>query len=204
MDQGFEELAKDESLAVIGGVGRMTQVHGVAEKYAEGLRHLGRLGWQIAPEVSFAIMGERGVIDLLAWHAPTRTLLVIELKTEIVDIGELVGVVDRKTRLAERIGRERGWYPLTVATWVVVGEGPTNRRRVAAHAAILRAAFPTDGRSMRKWLAAPSGRVAALSFFSDDRPSNVKPGFASQKRVRGPRASAAERKTGGNGGGSTH
>jgi len=48
----------------------------------------------IAPEVSFAIYGERGVIDILAWHAPTRTLLVIELKTEIVDVNDLMGKMD--------------------------------------------------------------------------------------------------------------
>lgn len=35
------------------------------------------------PEVSFSIYGQRGVIDILAWHAATRSLLVIELKTEM-------------------------------------------------------------------------------------------------------------------------
>lgn len=49
------------------------------------------------PEVSFSIYGERGVIDLLAWHGPSRTLLVIELKTEVVDAAEMLGVLDRKT-----------------------------------------------------------------------------------------------------------
>jgi len=34
-------------------------------------------GWQPAPEVSFAYFGERGVIDILAFHHPTRRLLVI-------------------------------------------------------------------------------------------------------------------------------
>ena len=51
--------------------------------------------------------GERGVIDILAWHAATRTLLVIELKTEIVDINELMGTVDRKRRLAATVAREQ-------------------------------------------------------------------------------------------------
>ncbi len=38
-------------------------------------RHLARLpGWQWRPEVSFSIYGERGVIDILAWHAATRSL----------------------------------------------------------------------------------------------------------------------------------
>jgi transcriptional regulator with XRE-family HTH domain len=154
-------------------------------------RWLRRLGWEVAPEVSFAISGERGWIDLLAWHAPTRTVLVIELKTEIVDLQELLGVVDRKTRLAARIGRDRGWNAAIVATWVVVAEGPTNRRRVAAHQALLRTALPDDGRTMRRWLRSPSGRVAALSFFSYDRGGNARSALSGPKRVRRPAAAAS-------------
>ena len=45
----------------------------------------------LAPEVSFSIYGERGVIDILAWHPGRRALLIIELKTDIVDVNELVG-----------------------------------------------------------------------------------------------------------------
>jgi transcriptional regulator with XRE-family HTH domain len=40
--------------------------------------------WVHAPEVSFAFYGERGVIDILAFHAATGSVLVIELKTELV------------------------------------------------------------------------------------------------------------------------
>ena len=61
------------------------------------------------PEVSFAIYGERGVIDILAWHPRLRVLLVIELKTDIADINELVGTADRKRRLAVQVAIERGW-----------------------------------------------------------------------------------------------
>ncbi len=61
------------------------------------------------PEVSFAVYGERGVIDILAWHPGERALLVIELKTEIVDIQDLIGTVDRKRRLARVVARDRGW-----------------------------------------------------------------------------------------------
>jgi len=59
-------------------------------------------GWEVVPERSFSRWGERGVIDILAWHAPTRTLLVVELKTEIVDVQLLIGTVDRYRRLARR------------------------------------------------------------------------------------------------------
>ena len=49
--------------------------------------------------MSFSIFGERGVIDVAAWNAEHRALLVIELKTDIVDVNELVGTFDRKVRL---------------------------------------------------------------------------------------------------------
>jgi hypothetical protein len=142
------------------------------------------LGWEVAPEVSFSISGERGWIDLLAWHAPSRTLLVIEIKTEVVDIQELIGVLDRKTRLAPRIARERGWKAVNVGNLVVIGEGPTNRRRVAAHASVLRAAFPGDGRTARAWLRQPVGRFRGLCFFSNATGGSASTRFSSCKRVR--------------------
>jgi transcriptional regulator with XRE-family HTH domain len=142
------------------------------------------LGWEVAPEVSFAVRGERGFIDLMAWHAATRTLLVIEIKTEIVDVHELLGVMDRKTRLAPEIARERGWTPAAVATWLVVEEGSTNRHRVDRFAALLRTSFPADARSMTRWLRAPSGTIRGLSFFSDSSPGSAKQRFPSKKRVR--------------------
>lgn len=148
------------------------------------------LGWEVAPEVSFAINGERGWIDLLAWHPGTRTLLVIEIKTLIVDVQELVGVVDRKTRLAARIGRERGWVALEVGTLVVVAESATNRRRVAAHGAVLRSAFPGDGRAARSWLRHPTGRFAGLSFFSYASGSSARTKLSGRQRVRRPEGRA--------------
>ena len=141
-------------------------------------------GWEVVAEVSFSVYGERGVIDLLAWHAPSRTLLIIELKTDIVDVQELIGTLDRKRRHAATIARERGWDPRRVACWVIVAEGRTNRRRVQAHASVLRLAFPQDGRQMNAWLRAPVDRMAALSFWSELRPGNVRGGLATRRRVR--------------------
>lgn len=160
---------------------RHSQLH---ESVARAL--LAAPGWEIAPEVSFSIYGERGVIDILAWHAQTRTLLVIELKTEIVDVNELMATADRRRRLAATVARERGWNPLTVSSWLIVAEGTTNRRRVTAHKATLRAAFPLDGQAINAWLRQPSGSVAALSFWPYARLGGTKQGVATIKRVRRP------------------
>jgi transcriptional regulator with XRE-family HTH domain len=139
--------------------------------------------WIAVPEVTFAIYGERGAMDILAWHAPTRSLLVIELKTELVDLQDTVGTLDRKVRLASQVAADRGWMPASVSSWLVIAEGTSNRRRVAAHAAMLRAAFPADGRTVGRWLRAPQGRIAALSFLSDDRPGSTASAFSAVRRV---------------------
>jgi Holliday junction resolvase-like predicted endonuclease len=89
-------------------------------------RQFSRLaGWQLLAEVSFSIYGERGIIDALAWHAATRSLVVIELKSEIIDVQGLLGSVDRYRRLAARIARERGLDPRAISTWVILADGRT-------------------------------------------------------------------------------
>jgi transcriptional regulator with XRE-family HTH domain len=123
--------------------------------------------WTLAPEVSYAVYSERGVVDIIAWHPDHRAILVIELKTDIVDVNQLIGKVDEKRRLIRQIVRDRGWDPLVVSTWVIVAPGRTNRARLAAHNAVLRAAFPADGRAIRAWLSEPVGSVAALSTWTD-------------------------------------
>lgn len=154
---------------------------------------LAEQGWDVAPEVSFAISGERGWIDVLAWHAPTRTLLVVEVKTELVDVHELLGVVDRKVRLAPQIARQRGWHPSNVASWVVMAEGSTNRHRVRRFDALLRSAFPADTRTMDRWLRRPVGSIAGLSFFSNFANGDGKQEVAGRQRVRVARSRRAER-----------
>jgi hypothetical protein len=147
-------------------------------------RFRGLVGWETAPEVSFAIRGELGVIDILGWHAATRTVLVIELKTDIIDVNALMATLDRKRRLAATVAGERGWLAATVAVWLVVADSVMNRRRVRSHAAVLRTALPADGRTVGGWLTSPNGPLRCLSFWSYDRTGNVRSGLATTRRVR--------------------
>ena len=122
--------------------------------------------WTMVPEVSFSIWGERGVIDLVMWHPGRRAMLLIELKTELVDANELLATFDRKRRLARQVAKERGWDPQTISAWIIVAEARTNERRIAEHRTMLRGAYPADGRAMRRFLRDPTGSVAALSLWS--------------------------------------
>jgi transcriptional regulator with XRE-family HTH domain len=157
---------------------------GHAALHEAAARELSRSDWLQAPEATFSIYGERGAMDVLAFHRATGALLVVELKTQLVDVQELVGAVDRYRRLAPQIARERGWHPTSVSAWIALRESPSNHRRLARHATVLRGAFPSDGRRMRGWLRDPIGTVSALSFLSDVRGRNVIASSAGVQRVR--------------------
>jgi len=148
-------------------------------------------GWQAEPEVSFSIFGERGVIDILAWHPASCSLLVIELKTELVDINDLMGNVDRKRRLAAEISEKRGWHAASISTWVVLADGRTNRREVSRHEGVLRAKFPDDGRVVRGWLHRPSSAINALSFLPSIHDMKLGRDLRPVRRVAKPRSSGA-------------
>jgi transcriptional regulator with XRE-family HTH domain len=146
--------------------------------------------WQVLPEVTFSIYGERGVIDWLIWHPATRSLLVIEIKSALVDVNALLAQIDRYVRLAGRIAAERGWDAATVSVWVVFADGPRNRRALAAHATVLRGVLPHDGRTLAAWLRHPTGSIRALSFLSNCRGATGRP-----KRVRRPASRSAPPRT---------
>jgi transcriptional regulator with XRE-family HTH domain len=142
--------------------------------------------WVAEPEVSFSIWGERGSVDILCWHAPTASLLVVELKTELVDVNDLLATLDRKRRLAAEIASSRGWRPSLVGSWVVMADSRTNRRAVAGHAGVLRAKLPVDGRSVAGWLRRPSGPLNALSFLPSVQGVNLRADPAPVRRVNPP------------------
>jgi transcriptional regulator with XRE-family HTH domain len=152
--------------------------------------------WLIAPEATFAIYGERGAIDVLAFHPGARLLLVVELKTQIVDVQDLISSVDRYRRLAPRIAADREWRASAVSTLVLLRDTTTNRRAVAAHAAVLRAAFPLGSREMGRWLRDPSGPVNGLAFLPDSRLRAVSARQAGVRRVRQRGASVQPRRVG--------
>ena len=112
-------------------------------------------GWLVATEVSFNIWGERGSIDILAFHPATRILLVIEVKSVVPDVQATLVTLDRKERLALEITSGRGWDAIAVARMLVIRDDRTARRRIEEHAATFGNAFPDRIGRIRAWLRAP-------------------------------------------------
>ena len=126
---------------------------------------LAATGWRVHVEITYSVYGQNGSIDLLAWHEPTHSLLVLEVKTEITSAEATIRRIDEKVRLAPRIAVERfGYDPKTVSRLLVVEASTTARRRVASGDAVFGPAFPARTIAVRHWLRSPAGALSGLMF----------------------------------------
>lgn len=115
---------------------------------------LERAGWSVMPEVTFNHFGERGSVDLLAFHPGTGNLVVVEIKTLVADIQDLLSGMDRKARLARTLAADQGWDARHSVPALVIADGTTVRRRIADHAALF-SRFELRGRRAAAWLRSP-------------------------------------------------
>ena len=126
---------------------------------------LERLGWQATTEVSYSHFGEHGSIDVLGWQPPTRTLVVVEVKSELGSLEGTLRKLDEKVRLSTRIARERfGWDASASGRLLVLPDVSTARRHVERHRSVLGRALPGRGRTVTAWLRAPGGAFAGILF----------------------------------------
>jgi transcriptional regulator with XRE-family HTH domain len=156
------------------------------EKHAlvlgSGASWLKGLGWVTAVEVSYSEYGERGSIDILAWHPSSATVLVIEVKTELASVEATLRKHDEKARLARTISRREGWQPRSVARLLVLPEDRTQRRNVERHSAVLGSAYPLGTRAVRAWCRNPSGPMSGLMFLLP--PASTRTGASGTRRAR--------------------
>jgi hypothetical protein len=153
--------------------------------------------WQSRLEVSFALYGERGSIDILAWHSATRTLLIIEIKTELGSVEGLLRPLDAKVRLAPSVAAERfGWKAERVGCVVVFPESGAVRRQLARHATVFDAAFGARSREVRRWLRKPAGELRGRWFLSDSHQPRTTPNPSAVQRVRRAASPLPERERG--------
>jgi transcriptional regulator with XRE-family HTH domain len=161
------------------------------------VRRLEAAGWSTATEVTYSVWGERGSIDVLAFHPATRTLLVIEVKTELVSAEETIRRLDQKVRLGPKIAAERlRWSPVATARLLAVMDTRTARRRVERHDSLFGRAFPVRGWAARAWLGSPAAAASLLLFVPYTSGTGARRGPATVRRVRRPRS----RSTSGNSG----
>jgi transcriptional regulator with XRE-family HTH domain len=155
-----------------------------ADLVEQVVRMLEPLGWETALEVTFNDFGDRGSVDVLAWHAATRSLLIVEVKSVIADAQATLAPLDRKTRIGWKIGRSRGWEAASVSRLLVLWDASMNRRRIQRLGTTFETAFPLRGRAVRPWLREPEATVSALLFLPNATRGSARRRATGRMRVR--------------------
>ena len=148
------------------------------------VRRIAALGWVVRPEHTFNVQGERGSIDVLAWHPACRAVLVIEVKTVVVDLQDLLASMDRKRRLAGPIARELGWNPIRVGTLLVMPEETQARHAVDRFRSVFDVAYPDRGRLVQRWLRSPDRDMRGVLFLLNFGHNGPKRRPGGSRRVR--------------------
>ena len=129
---------------------------------------LGDAGWVTRPEVSFNHYGDRGRCDLLGWHPPSRTLLIVEVKSRIGDVQEMLGRLDIKVRLGPLLAEQCGWSkPALVVPGLVFRADRATRAVLDRHRAIFEG-YGLRGKSAISWLRSPAYASGLVWFESAD------------------------------------
>jgi hypothetical protein len=123
-------------------------------------------GWEVLPEVTFNNFGDRGSIDILAFHPASGALLVIEVKSVVPDMQAMLAAMDRKVRSAPTIARELGWKVRSVSRVLVVTDDRTSRRRIDRHAATIDRVMPLRTVAVRAWIRRPTEPIGGVLFMS--------------------------------------
>jgi transcriptional regulator with XRE-family HTH domain len=142
-------------------------------------------GWEVTVEYTFNHFGERGSIDIIGWHAASQCLLIVEVKSRLLDTQATLATLDRKVRVVPMLlARERGWTAKSVGVVLAMPGLTANRSAVTRHAATFASAFPDRAPEVRRWLRRPAGRLAAVWFLSNTHGGSATQARATRRRVR--------------------
>jgi transcriptional regulator with XRE-family HTH domain len=149
----------------------------IVEHVVETLREC---GWEVLVEYGFNHYGERGSVDVLAWHEDSRTLLIVEVKSRLTDLQATFTSFARKVRIVpDLVMRERSWDALQLGRLIVMSGSTANRTVVASHASTFATQFPERMPAIGAWLRRPDRSFGGVWFISNVRGANA-------KRVRRP------------------
>lgn len=150
---------------MVGGPHVRDAVHARCSAYVG--RRLRSDGWDVARELEIVHGRSHGWIDLLAFDPRTGTLLVIEVKTRLDDLGAVERQLGWYERAAWDRARDLGWEPRRLRSWLLVLASEEVEQVLWANRPFVNAAFPFRARDMATLLGpgAPStgtGRGLAL------------------------------------------
>ena len=130
------------------------------------------LGWTVRVEVSFNHYGDRGRVDIIAFHPILRILLIVEIKSALGDLQDALGRLDVKVRLGRQLARDLGWTDvLVVIPALVIGDSRLTRRTIAAHASLFER-YDLRGRAALAWMRQPTVAMPSGLLWFANRPDS--------------------------------
>ena len=130
----------------LGMAGRREQrdlVHATCSAYVARRLDLG--GWESRIEVEIGTGRYRGWIDVLGFRRADRSLLIGEVKTEILDLGAIQRTLGWYEREAWTAARQLGWNAQRSTAVLLVLATAENDARVSVNRAGLKGLVPDDG-----------------------------------------------------------
>jgi transcriptional regulator with XRE-family HTH domain len=137
-------------------------VHARCSAYAD--RRLRALAWATAREVEVVHGRSHGWIDLLAFDHRTGTVLIIEIKTRLDDLGALERQLGWYERMAWQTARGLGWRPARVLSCVLALASDEVELAVRAHRDLFALAFPMRAPQLMDVLDRPGTQFAGRGF----------------------------------------
>jgi transcriptional regulator with XRE-family HTH domain len=144
-------------------------------------------GWDPMVEFSFNDYGDRGSVDILAWHAEWDALLVVEVKSRLANLQDTCRSLDVKARIVPRLAAQaRAWRPRVIGVVLVVPESTREREAVARRRSTFAASFPARTVEIRRWLRRPAVGLRGLWFLRFANTSCAKRESSIRIRARQP------------------
>lgn len=170
-------------------IGRERQrdlVHARCSGYVE--RRLRKASLAVAREVELVHGRMHGWIDLLAFDARTRTVVIVEIKTRLDDLGVIERQLGWFERRAFEVARDLGWHPRRLSAWLLLLASDDVDAAIRANRESLGTAFPMRAPEMLASLEGTSARVGRGLALID--PASRRQGWLIRARVDGRRSPA--------------
>jgi transcriptional regulator with XRE-family HTH domain len=122
-------------------------------------RRLERFGWTVETEVEIAGSYGPGWIDILAFHPGSGRLLVVEVKTEIHDLGRIQRTLAWYESRSAAAARQRGWQVRTTHAALLILGTEVVDRDLHDNRQLLATAFPVRASELARFLEEPFANV---------------------------------------------
>lgn len=162
--------------------------HARCMSYAAG--RLEASGWETATEVPIGWDRPRGWIDVLAWHRASGITLVVEIKTELHDLGAIDRQLQRYEGAAWTSARALGWRPRAIGGVLLALATDAVDERARENRGLLGRSFPGRVPDLEETIASGRFPLPERRFLALIDPLSRRTTWLRSLRIDGRRAAA--------------